>query len=197
MLKATSTAKMTIKNLTAKEGMKRLEKENEDFSMSLAHIGFVTEGEFPFRMSKIINGVTIWPPVDIHPSAHIGEGCIIGRHTNICGDIKIGNNTRIQGFCYIPDCVEIGECVFIGPNVTFTNVKYPRVRNNMMKHRDGKTIIHDDVNLGAGCVIGPGVEIAKGVTVGMGSVVTKDITEENSVYIGTPARPFHLKEVKS
>jgi acetyltransferase-like isoleucine patch superfamily enzyme len=182
--------KREIKNLTDAEAIKVIEKNNAEFNINLTHMGFVTRGQFPFRMSKIINNVTLWPPVDIHPSAQIGSGCIIGRYTNICGDIKIGNNTRIQGFCYIPDCVEIGECVFIGPNVVFTNVKYPKVRNNMMKHRDGKTVIHNDVNLGAGCVIGPGVEIAKGVTVGMGAVVTKNITEEYSVYIGIPARPF-------
>jgi acetyltransferase-like isoleucine patch superfamily enzyme len=177
-----------IKKLTGKEALEFIKKNNEDFNATLMHKGFLTEGDFPFGISQIINKVTIWPPVHIHPAAQIGEDCVIGRYTNICGDIKIGKNTRIQGFCFIPDCIEIGECVFIGPNVVFTNVKYPKVRHNMMKHRDGKTIIHDDVVIGAGAIIGPGVEIASGVTIGIGAVVTKDITEKGSVYIGIPAR---------
>jgi len=180
----------TIKKLTNKEAIMKIEKDNHDFNAILAHKGFMTNGDFPFEISQIINKVTIWPPVHVHPAAQIGEGCVLGRYTNICGDIKMGKNTRVQGFCFIPDCVEIGECVFIGPGVIFTNVKYPRVRNNMMKHRDGKIIIHDDVNIGAGAIIGPGVKIAKGVTIGMGAVVTKSIMEENTVYIGIPSRRY-------
>jgi len=180
----------TIKKLTTKEAIAEIEKNNRDFNMILLHKGFMTKDDFPFNMSQIINGVTIWPPVDIHPSAKIGKGSIIGRYTNIFGDISIGKNTRIQGFCYIPDCVEIGECVFIGPGVVFANVKRPKVRNNMMKQRDGKIIIHDDVSIGAGVIIGPGVEIASGVTIGMGAVITKSITKKNSVFIGIPAKEF-------
>jgi len=158
-----------------KNTIKKIKKDNDIFNMSLLHKGFLTEGDFPFGTSRIINGVTIWPPVHIHPSAQIGRGCVIGRYTNICGDIKIGENTKIQGFCFIPDSVEIGEYVYIGPGVIFTNVKRPKVRNNMMKQRDGKTIIHDDVCIGARALIGPGVEIAKGTIIEMGQIVTKEV----------------------
>jgi len=163
-----------------------IEKDNQDFSNALSHMGFCSEGDFPFRMSKIINKVTLWPPVDIHPGAKIGEGTMIGRYTNIMGDVKIGKRVRIQGFTYIPDCVEIGDRVFIGPGVIFTNVKRPKVRGSMMKTRDGKIIIRDDVSIGAGAIIGPGVEISEGVLVGMGAVVTKDL--RTGVHIGVPAR---------
>jgi len=187
--------KIIKKTISFNDAIRIIEKDNEDFNLALCHQGFVGKGTFPFGMSSIINGVTLWPPVDIHPAASIGEGCVVGRYTNICGDVTIGKNTRIQGFCFIPDCVEIGECVFIGPGVIFTNVKYPKVRGNMMKHRDGKIVIHDDVNIGAGSIIGPGVEIASGVTIGMGCVVTKDITKENSVVVGIPGR--QLKNAKT
>lgn len=176
-----------------KKAVEIIEKDNADFNLHMLHTGFLFEGDFPFRISKIINRVTLWPPVDIHPSAKVGEGTMIGRYTNICGDSVIGKNCRLQGFCYIPDCVEIGNRVFIGPGVIFTNVKYPKIRGNMMKHRDGKIIIHDDVNIGAGAVIGPNVEIASGVTIGMGAVVTKSITEKNCVYIGIPSKKMGAK----
>jgi UDP-2-acetamido-3-amino-2,3-dideoxy-glucuronate N-acetyltransferase len=156
-------------------------------SMLEMHKGFFCEGKYPFEPPKHYGTVIIWPPVDIHPSVEMGEHCMIGRFTNICGGIKIGNHVRIQGFCFIPDSVQIGDYVFIGPNVIFCNVKRPRVRNNQMKVRDGLTIVEDDVNIGAGSIIGPGVRLGKGCTVGMGAVVTKNIPEGVTV-VGCPAR---------
>ena len=176
-----------------KEAIRIIEKDNADFNLALSHAGFIGEGDFPFQMSQIINGVTLWPPVDIHPSAKIGRGTMIGRYTNICGAVEIGERVRIQGFCYIPDCVEIGNRVFIGPGVIFTNVKRPIVRGSMMKHRDGKIVIRDDVSIGAGAIIGPNVEIGEHVMVGMGAVVTKDLSD--GTHIGIPAR--RMQENKS
>jgi len=173
-------------NIPFEDAVNFIEKDNADFSLALSHMGFCSEGDFPFRMSKIVNGVTLWPPVDIHPGAKIGKGTMIGRYTNIMGDVVIGKNVRIQGFCYIPDCVEIGDRVFIGPGVIFTNVKRPKVRGSMMKHRDGKIVIEDDASIGAGVVIGPGVRISKNVLVGMGAVVTRDLKE--GTHVGVPAR---------
>ena len=174
------------KRISYDEAIALIEKDSMEFNNSMAHMGFVTEGQYPFRMSKIINDVTLWEPVDIHPAAKIGKGTMIGRYTNIMGDVTIGEYVRIQGFCYIPDCVEIGNRVFIGPGVIFTNVKRPMVRGSLMKHRDGKIVIKDDVSIGAGAIIGPNVEISEGVLVGMGCVVTKDLKE--GTHIGIPAR---------
>ena len=41
------------------EALEIIEKDNQDFNNALAHMGFCCEGEFPFRMSKIINKVTL------------------------------------------------------------------------------------------------------------------------------------------
>lgn len=170
----------------------RLIGDDQSASMIEMHKGFFCEGEYPFRPPKHYGTVIVWPPVDIHPAVQLGNHVMIGRYTNICGAIKIGNNTRIQGFCFIPDSVQIGEYVFIGPNVTFCNVKYPKVRNNQMKTRDGLTVVENDVNIGAGSIIGPGVRLGKGCTIGMGSVVTKDVPP-NTIVVGIPARAFKEK----
>ena len=182
------TLKMS-KRISVEEAIGFMEKDEIDILGS--HKGFLIPGDYPFRPPQHYRDgkVIIWPPVDIHPSAEIGDGVVIGRYTNICGNIKIGNKTRIQGFCYIPDSVIIGSCVFIGPNVVFTNIKYPRVREEAMKQRDGVTIIEDDVSIGAGAVICPGVRIGAGSLIGAGAVVTKDIPP-GIVVIGTPARLF-------
>lgn len=146
--------------------------ENDQFtSMLEMHKGFFMDGDYPFKPPEHYGTVIVWPPVDIHPSVEIGDHVTIGRYTNICGAIKIGGHTKIEGFCFIPDSVQIGSYVFIGPNVTFCNVKRPRVRNNLMKIRNGITIVEDDVNIGAGAIIGAGVRLGSGCTIGMGAVV--------------------------
>lgn len=166
---------------------------NDNLSLLETHKGFLYDGDLPFRPPQIFGDIIVWPPADIHPSAQIGKGVVIGRYTNICGDIKIGEYTRLQGFCFIPDNVIIGKRVFIGPNVVFTNVKYPRIRNNSMKTRDGITVIEDDVSIGAGVIICPGVRICSGSLIGAGATVTKDVPP-NIVVTGTPARFF--KKIK-
>jgi len=165
----------------------KLMQDDQSSSMLEMHKGFFCEGDYPFRPPAHFGSVIIWPPADIHPAVQFGEHIMVGRYTNICGAIKIGDHVRIQGFCFIPDSVQIGNYVFIGPNVTFCNVKHPRVRNNQMKVRDGLTIVEDDVNIGAGAIIGPGVRLGKGCTVGMGSVVTKDVPPE-TIVVGCPAK---------
>lgn len=161
--------------------------EDKCLDITAMHEGFFSKGPLPFNPPEHYGTVIIWPPVFVHPSAKIGDHVVIGRYTNICGAIEIGDHTRIQGFCFIPDSVKIGSYVFIGPNVTFTNVKRPKVRHNQMKIRDGVTIVEDDVNIGAGAIIGPGVRLGSGCLIGMGAVVTKDV-EPGATVIGCPAR---------
>jgi len=165
----------------------KIMQDDKSASMLETHKGFLCEGDLPFGTPIRKNGIIVWPPADIHPAAKIGTDVMIGRYTNICGAIEIGDHTRIQGFCFIPDSVKIGKYVFIGPNVVFTNMKHPRVRDNQMKVRDGFTIIEDDARIGAGAIIGPGVRIGSGATVGMGAVVTKDVAP-NSIVVGCPAK---------
>ncbi len=39
----------------------------------------------------------------------------------------IGNRVKIRPFTFIPSGVKIEDDVFIGPHVTFTNDKYPKI----------------------------------------------------------------------
>jgi UDP-2-acetamido-3-amino-2,3-dideoxy-glucuronate N-acetyltransferase len=178
--------------ITKEEAIKIMH-DDKSASMIDMHQGFFCEGPYPFIPPQHYGTVIIWPPAFVHPAAKLGENIMVGRFTNICGAIEIGSNTRIQGFCFIPDSVKIGEYVFIGPGVIFTNMKYPRVRDNQLKVRDGFTIVEDDARIGAGAIIGPGVRIGSGATIGMGAVVTKDVAP-NTVVMGVPAKQFPMKE---
>jgi acetyltransferase-like isoleucine patch superfamily enzyme len=51
----------------------------------------------------------------------------------------------------------------------------------------------NDVWIGAGASVLPGVEVAEGTVVGANSVVTKD-TESYSVVVGAPARVVRFRE---
>ena len=75
--------------------------------------------------------------------------------------------------------------VFIGANVTFTNDRYPRSKNEdwvLMK-----TIVHKGATIGAGSTILPGIEIGENAMVGSGSVVTKNIPA-GEIWVGNPAK---------
>lgn len=137
---------------------------------------------------ELENRTIIWEPALIHRDADIGARCVIGAFTNICGPVKIGDRTRIQGFCFIPEGVEIGEGVFIGPNVTFTNCKWPRVRGaGENPSLVEKTVVESGASIGAGSVILPGVTIGEYAVIGAGSVVTDSVKASVVVY-GNPAR---------
>ncbi len=116
--------------------------------------------------------------------------CKIGKNTKIDSfvyieeDVVIGDNCKIRPFCFIPSGVTIGNSVFIAPNVTFTNDKYPRSEEDWELL---ETIVEDGVSIGAGAVILPGICICKNSLVGAGAVVTKDIPA-NSVVAGNPAK---------
>ena len=85
--------------------------------------------------------------------------------------------------------VTIGNNVFIGPNVSIYTACHPLDPD---ERRDGRewaesVTIGNDVWIGGGTTILPGVKIGDGVTIGAGSVVTRDIPAR-SVAVGNPAR---------
>ena len=68
----------------------------------------------------------IWAWAHILKGAKLGSNCNICDHTFIENNVCIGNNVTIKCGVYIWDGVKIEDDVFIGPNVTFTNDKFPR-----------------------------------------------------------------------
>jgi UDP-2-acetamido-3-amino-2,3-dideoxy-glucuronate N-acetyltransferase len=97
--------------------------------------------------------------------------------------VVMGDGCSVQAFAFIPDGVTIGNNVFIGPNATFTNDKYPPSRGKHWKN----TLVGDNVSIGAGAVILPGIKIGNGAIIGAGAVVTKDVPA-GETWIGNPAK---------
>jgi len=119
----------------------------------------------------------------------IGERCSIAAFVEIGADVIIGNDVQIQAFTFIPKGVRIGNNVFIGPNVTFTNDKYPPSPEIWWF----KTIIEDGVKIGAGALLITGITIGKGAFIAAGAVVTKDVDPGVTV-MGIPARVRELEK---
>ena len=61
---------------------------------------------------------------------------------------------------YIPSRTWFGDNVFVGPGTTFLNDRYPCRAGIRRPRREGATI-HDDVMIGGGCTILPGVTIGE------------------------------------
>lgn len=123
----------------------------------------------------------------------LGEGAEI-RPPMFCDygyQIYIGARTFINYGAVLLDVgrITLGEDVQVGPNVQFltpTHPLDPEVRR--AKFEAAKPItIANNVWLGGGVIILPGVSIGENTVVGAGSVVTKDLPP-NVVAVGNPAR---------
>ena len=126
----------------------------------------------------------IWhPELSVLLDCYFGDDCTIHSHVWIGNGVITGDRCKIQAFSFIPEGVTIGNDVFIGPRVTFTNDKYPPRDRKLWS----RTIVNDGVSIGAGAVIVAGVSLGKKCRVGAGAVVTKNV-EKGVTVVGNPAR---------
>jgi UDP-2-acetamido-3-amino-2,3-dideoxy-glucuronate N-acetyltransferase len=135
------------------------------------------------QSKKIPATSNIWQYVVVLPNAIIGEFCNICAHCFIENDVVIGNNVTVKCGVYLWDGIVIEDNVQIGPNVTFTNDKYPRAKQKFELQR---TIIKKNASIGAASVILGGVTIGENALIGAGSVVTKNVPA-NELWMGNPA----------
>lgn len=119
-------------------------------------------------------------------------------------NIHIGKNFFSNCNCTMMDNapITIGDNVMIAPNVTITTVNHPltptdrrifHTKDSFHPGRKGNwemiapVTIGNDVWIGAGAIILPGVTIGSGTTIGAGSVVTHDIPS-NVLAFGVPCK---------
>ncbi|MDP3334159.1 MAG: acyltransferase [Methylococcaceae bacterium] len=144
--------------------------------------------------TKIIGKNTrVWQFVVILDGAQIGSECNVCAHVLIEGDVIIGDRVTIKSGVQLWDGLRVGNDVFIGPNATFTNDKFPRSKH--FPESFLQTTIEDGVSIGAGAVILPGITIGQGAMIGAGAVVTKDVVPF-ALMIGNPARFIRTLETK-
>ena len=137
------------------------------------------------QTDQIGEGTRIWQFAVVLKGAKIGSNCNICAHTFIENDVVIGDNVTVKCGVQLWNGLRVGDNVFIGPNVTFCNDKYPKSGNHAFECL--KTVIEDDVSIGANATILPGVRLCKGCIVGAGAVVTKNVKPGITV-VGNPAK---------
>ena len=137
------------------------------------------------QTKNIGEGTTIWQFVVILKKATIGNNSNINAYVFIENDVRIGNNTTIKSGVQIWDGITIEDNVFIGPNVTFTNDLFPRSKKHPILFI--KTIIMKGASIGANATILAGNVIGNYALIGAGSVVTKDVGD-NELWVGNPAK---------
>ena len=137
------------------------------------------------QTDRIGRGTRVWQFNVILPGAEIGENRNINAHCLIEGGVKIGDNVTVKSGVYIWEGTVIEDGALIGPNVTFSNNKYPRANQRPDKHIGAH--ICREASIGAGAVILPGLRIGQGALVAAGAVVTRDVAD-HTVVAGVPAR---------
>ena len=121
----------------------------------------------------------------VHSSTRIAGGtslkfCTIGKHNYIARRNSL-YNVEVGNYCCFGPDIHIG-----GMQHSYWWYSMSPLLSDECKSPD-RTIIGNDVWLGAGCIIKQGVKIGNGAVVGAGSFVNKDV-EPFSIVVGSPAK---------
>jgi UDP-2-acetamido-3-amino-2,3-dideoxy-glucuronate N-acetyltransferase len=139
----------------------------------------------------LCESAAVGPRTRIWAFAHVLPGATIGADCNICdgvfieNDVRIANRVTVKCGVQLWDGVSLEDDVFVGPNATFTNDKFPRSR--ALPDAFLTTVVRRGASIGANATILPGVEIGAGAMVGAGAVVTRSLPA-NAIAVGNPAQ---------
>lgn len=99
-----------------------------------------------------------------------------------------------------PKLVSIGNNVEVASGVRFVVhdaihgvINHDGLSGVTIEENQGEILIGDNVFIGAGTIILPGVRIGSNVIVGAGSIINKDLPD-NGVYAGVPVRKINSYE---
>lgn len=105
--------------------------------------------------------------------------------------ITLGERVYMNINCTFLDggTITIGDDCLIGPSVQILTINHAISPKERLKKANfaSNVMIENNVWLGAGVIVLPGVTIHSGTTIGAGSIVTHDC-DKNCLYAGNPAR---------
>lgn len=144
---------------------------------------------------EIGDGTAVWDAAHVRAGARIGAGCIVGEKTYIAGGVVVGDLVKINAMAYLCAGVTLEAGVMVAAGVIFTNDRYPRaatpdlaaLRPSDPDEAILPTLVREGATIGAGAVVGCGLEIGRFALVGMGAVITRSVPDFHLV-VGNPAR---------
>ena len=138
-------------------------------------------------------GVLVFHPENIH----LGNNVYVGHQTILKGYYKntlsIGDETWIGQQCFLHSAggLTIGQRVGIGPGVKIITSSHRDTDRSVPILFSPITFapvtIEDDVDIGVGAILLPGVSIGRGAQIAAGAVVVKNIPAY-AIAMGVPAR---------
>lgn len=158
-------------------------------------------GGSPFHPAALVESDQVGPGTRVWAFAHVMEGAVLGNNCNV-GDhsfiesgARIGSNVTIKNNVCVWAGVALEDDVFVGPNVTFTNDRFPRSpRMQQAAHRYRQasdwllaTVVEQGASIGANATLLPGIRLGRYCMVGAGSLVTSDVPPF-ALVVGSPAR---------
>ena len=123
-------------------------------------------------------GSKVWQFASIIRGAKLGKFCNVASGACLDGS-SAGDYTKIGHNLAAGPGFQIGNHVFIAPNVTLCNDAWPRAHVkgfDPSAYKDKPAIIiADHATVGSNAVILPGVHIGEGAMIAAGSVVTRNV----------------------
>ena len=123
------------------------------------------------------------PDIFIHDTAVVGLGARIGRGTVVCPFCRISNDCEIGDHVLVNGGSGVGHDARVG---SFSSLLGSVSVN-------GSALIGEGVVLGAGSLIYPGKRVGTGATVGLASVVLRNVPPHVTVF-GNPARRIDVPD---
>jgi UDP-2-acetamido-3-amino-2,3-dideoxy-glucuronate N-acetyltransferase len=141
-------------------------------------------------------GTRVWAFAHVLAGARVGENCNLGDHTFVESGAVIGNNVTLKNNVCVWSGITLEDDVFVGPNVAFTNDRFPRSpRMSQVRERYAAperwlelTVVERGATIGANATVLPGIRLGRYSLIAAGALVTADVAPF-ALVVGSPARP--------
>jgi UDP-2-acetamido-3-amino-2,3-dideoxy-glucuronate N-acetyltransferase len=138
-------------------------------------------------------GSTVWANAHLRRGARIGTRCVIGSDVTVDLGVVIGDRCKVQNAALLYSGLTLGNGVFVGPGVVFTNDRSPRAvmpggePRTEAQWPHGRIEVGEGASIGANATVVTGVRIGPWAMIGAGAVVSRDV-DAHALHIGVPAR---------